>query len=86
MKRLKIFEDKKKNRSNRSSYLCKDMLDQPFLCVIDMLKQRGFVHAHSLRRFTGGNPPGVIKISPVTGFQLNLFLLGSQDKPELSSM
>ena len=48
-----------------SGNLFKNMPDQPFLCLVDMFEQRGLVHAHLLRQFTGVYLPGMFEKSPI---------------------
>ena len=43
--------------------LFKNMADQPFLCLVDVLEQRGLVHTHLLCKFAGVYLPGMIEIS-----------------------
>jgi len=63
----------------RSGNLSKDMPDQPFLCCMDVLRQRGLVQAHLLCQFTGVHPPGMIEKSHPVRFPQDLFLSGSED-------
>ena len=55
------------------------MPDQPFLRLVDMLEQRGLVHAHLHCQFAGINPPGMIEETGPLRFQQDLFLFWRED-------
>ena len=78
-KDCKIVRALKNGYADGSRGLFKDMPDQSVLRFVDVLEQRGLVHAHLLRKFARVYPSGMIEKSPAIRFQQDLFLLGGKD-------
>jgi hypothetical protein len=55
------------------------MPDQPFLRFMDVCQQGSLGHPHLLCKFAGIDPPGMIEITFVIGFEQDRFLLGRQN-------